>query len=182
MKNLSCSVTMLALLCFGTLAGCSETPRKSPDVSDSIRKSLDQAGFKDVSVSQDRDKGIVTLGGQVASENEKAQAESLAKSLAGAQVVADQIAVIPMGAEKEAKAVNSDLDAGIEKNLDAALIQNKMHGSVRYEVKNGVVTLTGEVNSQSKRDRAERVATGVPNVKQVVNDLQVKNQKASSSQ
>ena len=182
MKNLGLSVTMLTLLCFGTLAGCSGTPRKSPDVSDSIRKSLDQAGFKDVSVSQDRDKGIVTLGGQVASENEKAQAESLAKSLAGAQVVADQIAVIPVGAEKEAKAVNSDLDAGIEKNLDAALIQNKMHGSVKYDVKNGVVTLTGEVNSQSKRDRAERVATGVPNVKQVVNDLQVKNQKASSSQ
>jgi len=173
---------MLTLLAVGTLAGCSGTPRKSPDVSDSIRKSLDQAGFKDVSVSQDRDKGIVTLGGQVASENDKAQAESLAKSLAGAQVVADQIAVIPVGAEKEAKAVNSDLDAGIEKNLDAALIQNKMHGSVKYDVKSGVVTLTGEVNSQYKRDRAEKVATGVPNVKQVVNDLQVKNQKASSSQ
>ncbi|MGB2677062.1 MAG: BON domain-containing protein [Candidatus Acidiferrum sp.] len=182
MKKLRLSVTMLTLLAVGTLAGCSETPRKSPDVSDSIRKSLDQAGFKDVSVSQDRDKGIVTLGGQVASENDKAQAESIAKSLAGTQVVADQIAVIPVGAEKEAKAVNSDLDAGIEKNLDAALIQNKMHGSVKYEVKNGVVTLTGEVNSQSKRDRAERVATGVPNVKQIVNDLQVKNQKASSSQ
>jgi hyperosmotically inducible protein len=124
----------------------------------------------------------VTLGGQVASENDKSQAESLAKSLAGAQVVADQIAVIPVGAEKDAKAVNSDLDAGIEKNLDAALIQNRMHESVKYEVKNGVVTLTGEVNSQSKRDRAEKVATRVPNVKQVVNDLQVKNQKATSSQ
>jgi hyperosmotically inducible protein len=173
---------MLTLLAVGTLAGCSGTPRKSPDVSDSIRKSLDEAGFKDVSVSQDRDKGIVTLGGQVASENDKSQAESLAKSIAGAQVVADQIAVIPVGAEKDAKAVNSDLDAGIEKNLDAALIQNRMHESVKYEVKNGVVTLTGEVNSQSKRDRAEKVATRVPNVKQVVNDLQVKNQKATSSQ
>ena len=181
MKKLRLSVTMLTLLAVGTLAGCSETPRKSPDVSDSIRKSLDQAGFKDVSVSQDRDKGIVTLGGQVTSENDKARAESLAKSLAGAQVVADQIAVIPVGAEKDAKAVNSDLDAGIEKNLDAALIQNRMHESVKYEVKNGVVTLTGEVNSQSKRDRAEKVATRVPNVKQVVNDLQVKNQKATSS-
>jgi hyperosmotically inducible periplasmic protein len=181
MKMLRFSLTMLTLLAVGTLAGCSGTPRKSPDVSDSIRKSLDQAGFKDVTVSQDRDKGIVTLGGQVASENDKAQAESLARSLAGAQVVADQIAVIPVGAEKEAKAVNSDLDAGIEKNLDAALIQSKMHGSVKYDVKNGVVTLTGEVNSQSKRDRAEKVATGVPNVKQVVNDLQVKNQKATSS-
>jgi osmotically-inducible protein OsmY len=78
--------------------------------------------------------------------------------------------------------VNSDLDDGIEKNLDAALIQNKMHDNVKYAVKSGVVTLTGEVRSQNKRSLAEQVATSVPNVKQVVNDLQVKNQKASSSQ
>jgi len=182
MKKVRFSVAMLAVLAVGILAGCSQTATKSPDVSDSIRQSLDQAGFKDVTVSQDRDKGIVTLGGQVGSENDKSQAESLAKSLAGAQVVANQIAVIPVGVEKEAKAVNSDLDQGIEKNLDAALIQNKMHDSVKYEVKNGVVTLTGNVNSENKRDRAEKVATNVPNVKQVVNNLQVKNQKASSSQ
>ena len=182
MKKLRLSVVMVALLAVGIMAGCSQTTTKSPDVTDSIRKSLDQAGFKDVTVSQDRDKGVVTLGGQVASESDKSQAESLAKSLAGAQVVADQIAVIPVGAEKKAKAVNSDLDQGIEKNLDAALIQNKLHKSVKYEVKNGVVTLTGEVNSEDKRTRAEKVATGVPNVTQVVNNLQVKNQKASSSQ
>jgi hyperosmotically inducible periplasmic protein len=182
MKKLRLSGVMVALLAVGILAGCSQTTTKSPDVTDSIRKSLDQAGFKDVTVSQDRDKGVVTLGGQVASESDKSQAESVAKSLAGAQVVADQIAVIPVGAEKEAKAVNSDLDQGIEKNLDAALIQNKLHKSVKYEVRNGVVTLTGEVNSEDKRTHAEKVATGVPNVTQVVNNLQVKNQKASSSQ
>jgi len=181
MKKLRLSVAMLTLVAVGTLAGCSGTAA-SPDVADGIRKSLDQAGFKDVSVSQDRDKGIVTLSGQVGSENDKAQAESLAKSLAGAQVVADQIAVIPKGVEKEAKAVNSDLDEGIEKNLDAALIQSRLHDKVKYEVKSGVVTLTGEVNSQHKRERAEQVAANVPNVKQVVNDLQVKDQKASSSQ
>jgi hyperosmotically inducible periplasmic protein len=181
MKKLRLSVAMLTLVAVGTLAGCSGTAA-SPDVADGIRKSLDQAGFKDVSVSQDREKGIVTLSGQVGSENDKAQAESLAKSLAGAQVVADQIAVIPKGVEKEAKAVNSDLDEGIEKNLDAALIQSRLHDKVKYEVKSGVVTLTGEVNSQHKRDRAEQVAANVPNVKQVVNDLQVKDQKASSSQ
>jgi hyperosmotically inducible protein len=182
MKALRLSVPVLVLLAAGTLAGCSGSAAKSPEVSDSIRKSLDQAGFKDVSVSQDRDKGIVTLGGQVGSEFDKSQAESLAKSLAGAQVVADQIAVIPVGVEKQAKAVNSDLDEGIEKNLDAALIQNKLSHSVKFEVKSAVVTLTGEVNSEYKRDRAEKVASRVPNVKQVVNDLQVKDQKASSSQ
>ena len=181
MKKLIISVAMLTLLAVGVLAGCSGTAGKSPDVADNIHKSLDQAGFKDVTVSQDRDKGIVTLSGQVAGDNDKLQAESLAKSMAGAQVVANQITVIPMGLEKETKTVNSDLDQGIEKNLDAALIQNKMHDYVKYKVKSGVVTLTGEVNSQNKRDQAEQVATKVPNVKQVVNDLQVKNQKASSS-
>ena len=172
---------MLALLSAGALAGCSKTAA-SPDVSDSIRKSLDQEGLKDVSVSQDRDKGVVTLGGQVASDGDKARAETLAKSLAGPQVVADQIAVIPPGLEKDAKAVNLDLDQGIEKNLDAALIQSSLRKSVNYEVKAGVVTLTGEVNSENKRARAEKVAAAVPNVQQVVNSLQIKDQKASSSQ
>ena len=181
MKTHQLFCALLALLAAGILAACSTTATKSPDVSDSIRKSLDQAGYKDVSISQDRDKGVVTLGGQVASENDKSQAESLAKSFVGDQVLADQIAVVPVGVEKDAKAVNSDLDKGIEKNLDAALIQNKMHNNVKYEVKAGVVTLTGEVNSEYKRDNAAKVATSVPNVKQVVNDLQVKNQKASSS-
>jgi hyperosmotically inducible protein len=174
-------VTGLTLLTVGGLVGCSGTATKSPDVSDSIRKSIDQAGFKDVSVSQDRDKGVVTLGGQVASDGDKSQAESIAKSIAGAQVVADQIAVIPSGVEKEAKAVNSDLDDGIEKNLDAALIQNHLDKRVKYDVKNGVVTLTGEVNSQSRRAYAETIAKAVPNVAQVVNELQIKDQKASSS-
>jgi len=154
---------------------------KSPDVSDSIRKSLDQANLKDVSVTQDRDKGVVTLDGHVATEGDKSQAESIAKSMAGEQVVSNQIAVIPPSAESDAKAVNSDLDKGMEKNLDAALIQHRLHKSVKCNVGNGVVTLTGEVNSQSQRAQAERVASSVPNVKQVVNELQVKHQKASAS-
>ena len=106
----------------------------------------------------------------------------MAKFLAGAQVVADQIAVLPVGAEKEAKAMNSDLDQGIEKNLDAALIQNKMHDNVKYCVKSGVITPTEEVNLLDKRTRVERVATSVANVQQVVSNLQLKNQKASSAQ
>jgi len=181
MKTLKLCLSLLALLVVVTLVGCSGTARQSPDVSDSIRKSLDQAGLKDVSVSQDRDKGVVTLGGHVATDADKSQAESMAKSIATGQVVANQIAVMPPGGESEAKAVNSDLDKAIEKNLDAALIQNKLHRTVKYDVKNGVVTLTGEVNSQSKRAQAEQIASAVPNVKQVVNDLQIKNQKASSS-
>jgi hyperosmotically inducible protein len=182
MKKINFQLVMLTLLTAATLSSCSGTPAKSPDVSDSIRKSLDEAGLKNVSVSQDRDKGVVTLGGQVTNDNEKMQAETIAKSLAGSQVVADQIAMLPIGLENEAKAVNSDLDQGIEKNLDAALIQGNLHKSVNYEVKNGVVTLTGDVNTENKRARAELLAKSVPNTRQVVNNLQIKDQKASSSQ
>ena len=180
MKTHKLGLSLLSLLIVVTLAGCS-TSTKSRDVSDSIRQSLDQAGLKDLTVSQDRDKGVVTLGGHVATETDKAKAESLAKSIAVGQVVANQIAVTPPGAESEARTVNSDLDNGIENNLHAALIQNSLLKGVEYGVKNGVVTLTGEVNSQSKRAHVEQVASGVPNVQQVVNVLQVKDQKASST-
>jgi osmotically-inducible protein OsmY len=171
----------LALTFIGLLVGCQQTATQSPDVSGSIRKSLDQAGLKDVSVSQDRDKGVVTLGGHVAADADKSQAESIAKAIAAGQVVSNQIAVTPAGSENAVRAMNSDLDTGIEKNLDAALIQNRLHRNVKYDVKNGVVTLTGEVSSHSVRAQAEQIASSVPNVKQVVNELQSRDQKASSS-
>jgi hyperosmotically inducible periplasmic protein len=182
MKKIKLPFAILSLLAAGALAGCSGTPTKSPDASDGVRKSLDEAGLKDVSVSEDRDKGVVTLGGHVKNDSEKMQAEGLAKSQAGTQVVADQIAILPPGLEKEAKAVNSDLDEGIEKNLDAALIRSNLQKAVKYDVKNGVVTLTGEVNSENRRARAEKLAASVPNVQQVVNNVQIKDQKASSTQ
>jgi osmotically-inducible protein OsmY len=181
MKTLKLCLALLSLIVAGILIGCSQKSTKSPDVADNIHKSLEEASLNDVSVSQDRDKGVVTLGGHVATEGDKSRAESIAKSIAGDQVVANQIAVLTPGAEKDALTVNSDLDKGIEHNLNAALVQAKLHKSVKYGVKAGVVTLTGEVNSQSERARAEQVASGVPYVRQVVNELQVKDQKASSS-
>jgi len=180
-KNLNLCSALLALVVGGISVGCSRTSAKSPDVSASVRTSLDQAGFKDVSVSQDRDKGVVTLAGHVTMDGDKSRAESVAMSIAGTQVVANQIAVIPSGGESDAIKVNSALDKGIESNLEAALIADKLHGGIEYAVKNHVVTLTGAVDSQAKRARVEEVASAVPNVQQVVNELQVKEQKASSS-
>lgn len=142
---------------------------------------MDQAHLGDVSVNQDRDKGVVRLGGHVGSDTEKSQAEMIAKTDAGGQVVAGEIAVIPPSGDSKAETVNSDLDKGIEKNLDAALTQTKLDKGVKYKVKNGVVTLNGEVNSETKRSRVETIASNVPNVQQVVNELEVKGQKATSS-
>ncbi|HTP70061.1 MAG TPA: BON domain-containing protein [Dongiaceae bacterium] len=172
------SGTLLSVL---ALSGCSNEVQKSPDVTSDIRKSLDQAGLKDVSVNQDRDKGVVTLGGTTKTDDQKSQAESIARSIATTQVVADQIAVRPSGDESVAKKVDSDLDKGIEKNLDAILVRHKLDHNVKYDVKNGVITLKGKVDSESRRSAVEKMASGVPNVKQVVNELEVRNRKATSS-
>jgi osmotically-inducible protein OsmY len=168
----------LSLLCATFVAACS-TNAKSPDVADTIRKSLDQSGLKDVSVKQDRDKGVVTIAGKVPSETDKAQAESIAKGIAIGQVVADEIVVTPPGNEADAKDVSAALDHGIEQNLKAVLIDNKLDDAVKYEVKAGSVKLTGTVDSQAKRTQAATLASQVPNVKEVINELQVKGQKAT---
>jgi osmotically-inducible protein OsmY len=51
---------------------------------------------------------------------------------------------------------------------------------VKYDVKNRVVVLKGDVDSQARRAEAAKVASSVPNVGQVVNEIQIKNQKATS--
>jgi osmotically-inducible protein OsmY len=163
-----------------TTAACSSTP-KSPDVAASVRQSLASAGFKGISVSQDRDKGVVKLSGNVADENSRQRAGAIASSLAQGQVVSNELALVTPGAERASDNMNSDIDKGIEKNLDAALISASLHKRVQYSVKNGVITLTGDVNSSSVRNQVAQIAASVPYQRQVINELQVKDQKASSN-
>ncbi len=79
MKARRLSFLAFPLLVTGMLSGCSSN--KSADVTDNIRKSLDQAGFKDVSVSEDRDKGVVTLKGNVPTETDKQKRRPLRNSM-----------------------------------------------------------------------------------------------------
>jgi osmotically-inducible protein OsmY len=178
-KTVSLSLLSLVLV---IASACTSKPPKAPDVTTNIRQALDQAGLNDVSVSQDRDKNVVTLTGKVPTDNDKTRAESIARSVAGTQVVANEIAVRPAGEEGTAKKVQSDLDQAIDKNLEAKLVELNLNHDVRYDVKNGVVTLKGDVPSQSKRTSVEKIASDVPNVRQVVNKLEVKNQKATSTE
>jgi osmotically-inducible protein OsmY len=64
-------------------------------VAGNIRTSLEQAGLKDISVTQDRDKGVVTLDGYVSNYAVKARAGQIAQSMATDQVIANQLAVLP---------------------------------------------------------------------------------------
>ena len=175
--GLCCAAFSLAM---GALVGCSNVP-KAPEVAVTIRHSIDQAGIKNVYVDQDRTKGVVTLGGHVPADADKARADEIARSLAQGQVVANQIEVTPQGFEGVARNVDEKLDKGIGANLDAALIQHGWDKAIQHSEKNGVVTLSGAVDSQQLRSDVERMTASIPNVQQVVNTLDVKYQKASST-
>ena len=56
----------------------------------------------------------------------------------------------------------ADLDKGIDSNLDAALISGGYKKGIGHTVKNGVVTLTGTVDTEDQRNQLTALAKGVP--------------------
>src|SRR5450756_690551 len=85
--------------------GCSQS-HKSPDVKDAVEKALSQAGYTSVTITQDRDKGVITLSGNVATEEDKQRAANVTQSVSSALVIANQIGVRPAGFTSEAKPVS----------------------------------------------------------------------------
>ena len=174
------AVTMLA----GTLAiaGCNKNPAH-PDDKSQVTNALSSNNLSNVSVSQDQDKGVITLTGNVNSQDQKTQAESLAQQAAPGYTIADEIGVQPAGAEGQAKSVASSLDSGIEDNFKAALKENKNldDQSIDYSAKNGTLVLKGSVKTAAQKKEAEHLAKKVPNVQQVVNEIEVKPDKHSTS-
>jgi osmotically-inducible protein OsmY len=117
----------------------------------------------------------ITLGGKVHFENAKREAGRVAQSAAGNRIVANEVSVEPVGAESEAKDIASNLDDGIENNYKAILIAkglDKEH--IRFDAKNGVLTLKGSVKTVPQRQQAQQLAQTVPNVQQVLNEIEVK--------
>ena len=150
--------------------------QRANDVSykDSVKKALEQAELKDVTVDEDRDKNTITLGGKLHSENAKQQAGEIAQAAAGTRVIANEISVQPVGFESEAKKIGSNVDDAIEKNYKAALISKGLDKQrIDFKANNGVLTLKGKVKSPEQRQQAEQVAANVPNVAQVVNQIEV---------
>jgi len=149
--------------------------RDNTSYKDDVKKALEQADLKDVTVSEDQDKNTITLGGTVHSNEAKARAAEVAKTAANTRIIANEISVQPVGSESQAKDIASNLDEGIEKNYKAALILSGLDKQqVRFNAKNGVLTLTGSVHNSNDRQHAEKLAAGIPNVHQVLNQIEVR--------
>lgn len=165
--------TLAAALGLGV--ACTDNKADSVSYSESVKKALEQAELTDVSVREDKDKNTMTLAGTVHSDDAKSKAEDVAKASAGSRIVVNEVSVQPVGQESEAKSVASNQDSAIEKNYKAALISKDLDKEgIDFDAKNGVLTLTGKVKTVREREEAQEVASNIPNVQQVLNQIDVK--------
>jgi osmotically-inducible protein OsmY len=169
------TVVLLALVAAISIGlACTSTNRANTNYKDNVKAALEQADLKDVTVSEDAEKNTITLGGTLHTEDAKNRAASVAQPNAGPRIIANEISVEPVGNEREARKIESNVDDGIESNYKAVLISkglDKEH--IRYDSKNGVLTLKGSVKSSDQRQEAQELAKNTPNVQQVVNEIQV---------
>jgi len=170
-----------ALLLGGVVAvsGCNN--KAHPDEKSAVTQALSSNDLSKVDVSQDRDKGVMTLKGDLATDSDKAKAGELAKQAAPDYTVANEIGVRPPDAST-AGAVASNVDSAIEDNFKAAIKahENLNDQSIHASAKNGTLVIKGTVKTAQQKKEANDLAKKVPNVEQVVNELEVKPNKHST--
>jgi hyperosmotically inducible protein len=162
------------------VAGCDKPAH--PDEKSAVTDSLKNNNLSAVDVSQDREKGVMTIKGNVDSQELKSQAESVAKQAAPDYTIANEIGVRPPGAS-EAGSVASNLDSAIEDNFKAMIKSqaNLNDQSISGAAKNGTLVLKGSVKTAKQKKEAEDLAKKVPNVQQVVNEIEVNPKKHSTA-
>ena len=171
------AISMAASLALILGVGCSQQRANNPSVKDNVEQSLKSAGFDKVNVDEDRDKGVITLKGDVATMADKQKAEETARAAAGNDVIANEL-LVTAGDDDRAEKVADNSDDAIESSFKAYVAENKLDDQhVRADAENGVLTLTGDVDTEAQRTSIEKDAAKLPGVTQVVNKLDVKGAK-----
>jgi hyperosmotically inducible protein len=131
-------------------------------------------------ISVDTVDGVVTLTGQVGSEDVKSLAGEIARDTEGVKEVRNEIAVNP-GAQPSIDSQRvADLEIRTE-ILEAIARSPELGGkSIDVKVENRVVALSGTVDNPAQRNGAEQTARAVEGVVSVTNNLAVANPQAAT--
>ncbi|XBS70477.1 molecular chaperone OsmY [Acerihabitans sp. KWT182] len=128
-------------------------------------------GINSTDISVVTNHGVVTLSGFV---NDQAQAEravSATRSVDGVTSVSDKLHVKEAGTTAKSYASDSAITSEVKaKFLADSIVPSR---KIKVTTDNGVVQLSGRVQSTRISDRAESVAKAVDGVKSVKNDLRV---------
>jgi hyperosmotically inducible periplasmic protein len=176
MKKLVLVVLALSVM---LAIGCSKNRANAPAMKDKVEDGLKQAGYSDINVDENRDKGVITLKGNVKSTEDKDKAEEVAKANADGEIIANELLVAGSD-ESHAKNVQGATDDAIEARWKEFVKANRLENQhIRADAKNGVLTLKGDVDTAEQRMDVEKNAAKIEGVTQVVNELTVKGNKSN---
>ncbi|MBA4714064.1 MULTISPECIES: molecular chaperone OsmY [Citrobacter] len=131
---------------------------------------VDHDSIKSTDISVKTDQKVVTLSGFVESQAQAEEAVKVAKGVEGVTSVSDKLHVRD---SKNTSVKGYAGDTAITSEVKAKLLADDIVPSrkVKVETTDGVVQLSGTVESQAQSDRAESIAKAIDGVKSVKNDL-----------
>lgn len=129
---------LFAMMLSASVAVVSCKP-KDADVKAATEKSI-SANAALAGIMVDVKDGVATLSGEVKNEADKAVAEASTKSIKGVKSVTNNITVTPV-------VTNNPVISATDEAISAGLRDlTKDLATVKYAVKDGVITLTGEIS------------------------------------
>lgn len=167
LNNLKVLVAVSAALLFaGVSAFASEIDSR---IEKSARDSyVFKSYLKNDNVKVKSDNGVVTLTGTVAEESHKLMAKETVESLPGVKSVDNKLE-----SKEPTPAENSD--EWIKIKIKTSLLFKRNVSGINTEVivKDGIVTLKGEVDSQAQKDLAGEYVKDIDGVKEVNNEMTI---------
>jgi osmotically-inducible protein OsmY len=164
--NIFVVISILALLFYAPLINAQGEKLEDDDITLAIDREfiLDEAIEANMIDIETRE-GIVTLSGVVNNLLAKERALNIAESIKGVRSVVNNIAVKPVVVD----------DSQIEENVELALFNDPAADSweINVLVEDGVVTLTGTVESWAEKRLAEDVAKTVKGIVKIQNNLSI---------
>lgn len=126
-------------------------------------------------INTDVKNGTITLTGKVDSEVDKALAEELLQNLDGVSSVNNKLTVMAKKGHQDSKDNSGLKDAKIATVVKTRLLfESEVSGTaIDVDATNGVVTLTGEVDSDAEKDLAVTIAENTNDVTRVIDKLEV---------
>ncbi|RPH27868.1 periplasmic protein [Citrobacter youngae] len=131
---------------------------------------VDHESIKSTDISVETEQKVVTLSGFVTSQAQAEEAVKVAKGVEGVTSVSDKLHVRD---SKDTSVKGYAGDTAITSEVKAKLLADDIVPSrkVKVETTDGVVQLSGTIESQAQSDRAESIAKAIDGVKSVKNDL-----------
>jgi osmotically-inducible protein OsmY len=132
---------------------------------------LTTEGVPGTSIDVDTTEGRVTLHGKVASNEEKAKAESAVKGIDGVTEVRSLLRVVPASRAEVTKRADADVKHAVEQTLarDKALANSRI---AVQSVNDGVVLLSGKAQTVTDHLHAIQDASRVPGVRRVASEIE----------